>query len=677
MRHPLRSLAAVFVVAMAIPLVAQPSPAKALFHEGLLLERAEGRMQDAIFRYERVIAEFPKDVEIAPQALYHLALVYERLKDPRATLMLTRLVTEYPNAGSYAADARAKLAATQAAPAGPFRTRVLDPKFESGSPDGKFVIYHKNDDFSRLYLRDLASGAERLLVELDGFVSNFAWSPDSRRIAFNYQRDTGTPTINDIRIVTVATGEIRALAVRGYPFAWTTVGDVFFYRVNYAANAVDWWLVASTGGEPRIIISASNSDGGFAAISPNGASLLVYRKEKLALVDIATGAERLVTTTSAKEERPMFSPDGRLVAFASNPDGPWALYVVPLDRIPVRAPLRAASLDPAAVNPATQPARAWWTEDGVLTLPVRRAESNVFRIAMDKATGHAVDAPQRLTQDTPQNSWPVVSPDGKYIAYNYRGAATGGIAVMDADGANERPLVDLKGSLPISWRAPDEILFYDFATAVGQKPAITSLNVKTGARQPVAQVEGLYWHYVNARKEILHSHPGGGGPKPGLVLKARSLVDGTDRIVATIDYLMPRIAVSPDGRRFAYGVSRDLIGASPQCEVSIMTLDGVREKVLIPMRQPCMAPGPAAWSPDGRFLALGTAQGLFVFNVETGESWPLRADLPSSPAWGQGSWAPDGSFVVLTQSSNRTERLAWEGVTYDAVMRLMAARDRQ
>ncbi len=669
----LRWLIVLSLVAAAWPFSGRAqTTAVALFQEALTLERAEGRLDDAVFRYERVVAEFPAERPVVAQALYQLALTYEKRRDPRAELMLTRLANDFATASPFAAEAKKKLAARQQGAAqGPFASRTLDPEFGLGSPDGKLVVYWKNGVLGRLYVRELGSGAERVLVDSDGTVSNFAWSPDSRELAFEYGNQA--QKLDEIRIVTIATGAIRSLAVHAYPTAWTKGGDLFCYRPNYAANTVDWSLVPAAGGEPRKILAAPIGEIGYVLITPDGASLVADRNKKLVLIDVATGAERPITSGSADETNQVVSADGRLVAFQSNPDGRWALFVAPLDRLPVRTPVRIADVPLAAGTMD----RSWWTADGLLTVPIPHSEQNIYRVEMDKSTGHAIDAPQRLTQDAPLNFDPSASPDSRSVAYYYGNGMKGGIAVMEASGASERPLLEQAGSLDLFWRSPEELLFYDFATASGQKPAITALNIRTGARQAVAQVEGLYWYYIPARKEILHLYPGGGGARPGAVLKAHSLVDGTDRVVATIDNLMPWLAVAPDGRRFAYSTTSDELGASPRCDVAIMTLDGVREKVLVPPQQPCAVPG--VWSPDGRFLLLNVWRNFTadetleprVANVDTGESWPLHADMANQTGWTAGTWAPDGSFIALTRSSSRKERLAWEGVTYDAVTRLI------
>src|SRR5438552_14906414 len=109
----IRALAVATLVALAFPLVAGgQSAAEAIFREGLMMERADGRLRDAIFRYERVVAEFPSSRDIVAQALHQLALAYEKLRDPRARLMWVRLAAAPAN--PYSAEARKKAAAAQA-----------------------------------------------------------------------------------------------------------------------------------------------------------------------------------------------------------------------------------------------------------------------------------------------------------------------------------------------------------------------------------------------------------------------------------------------------------------------------------------------------------------------------------------------------------------------------------
>lgn len=63
----------------------------------------------------------------------------------------------------------------------------------------------------------------------------------------------------------------------------------------------------------------------------------------------------------------------------------------------------------------------------------------------------------------------------------------------------------------------------------------------------------------------------------------------------------------------------------------------------------------------------------------TWESWPLCGDARDPEFYAgldaRGRWSPDGTFVVVGRSEPpRMERLAWEGVTADAIARLMRRR---
>jgi hypothetical protein len=63
-------------------------------------------------------------------------------------------------------------------------------------------------------------------------------------------------------------------------------------------------------------------------------------------------------------------------------------------------------------------------------------------------------------------------------------------------------------------------------------------------------------------------------------------------------------------------------------------------------------------------------------NVKTRESWPLHMTLIYRPDnnWEGGSWSPAGTFILVVKKMQTEERMAWSGVTADAVARLMEDR---
>lgn len=669
------------IVMATVAMAAQSKPAADLYQEALYLQEVKGDLTAAIATYKTIVERGGADRALVAKALLQLGACYETLGRVEARQAYERILRDYTDVPDVAARAREQLSAIRAAGDAPFKVRTLDPVLETMSPDGRYQIYRAGATASatvadpgkpagRLMLRDTRGGADRMLLDLDGIISNFAWSPDGRELAFHFQNTL--QKVSEVRIVAIETGRVRAVAVSHSPLRWSTDGDLYVYRMNMAAYELEIYKVAAAGGEPQKAFSwsltASETPLNRSFVMPPDASFIVGSKlKRLLRIDRATGEERRITTGSAEERYPVLSHDGRLVAFASNAEGRWTLYVAPLDAIPVANPVRIASINGEALGGSRLMRQDSWLPDGTLSVVFDHVESGIYRVNVDRATGRATGSPRRLTRDGSRATTGTVSPDGKQIVYWYRDGrvARYGAALMDADGQNERPLFELDAGYAFWWRSPGEILFTNFAGASGKTPEVTAYDVKNLTRKPLAQVSSMQWSYVAARRSILHAS----GPRARAVLRERSLADGTDRDVATLDFLAAPAIASPDGTRIAYSVAAKPDLVDPPCELALMTFDGTRERVLAPMQQPCAFP--VAWSPDGRFLLLQTRRGARVFNVATAESWPVHAD---ADGWTASSWSPDGSFVLLTRGSRRIERLAWDGVTYDAVVKLMKAK---
>ncbi len=639
--------------------LAQTTTAEALFREALMKQRAEGNLREAIFRYERIIADFSGDKQFAAQAMYQLSQIYGKQRNPRGKDMLVRL--SRTGVAPYAARAQAMLAQQTSTPAGPFPELTLPLDYDRGSPDGKFIVYHKDLWKSGvLYLKELATGVERVLVD-GGYVMWPAWSPDSTRLAYVFWSED--EKIKEIRIVRVSDGETQKLGVHGWPISWTDTDEIFFFLPNYGAGGADYSLLPATGGTPRKVHTGSF----LAALIPDASRLIAPKSDKLFVINLVTGQSQALTAFAGSEGGAMVSPDGRLVAFRANPEGRWALYVAPLDRgLPVKNPLKVKDIDVGDAPARGRPWRTWWTRDGILTLPEGRSEANIYRLDVDPRSGRSVDTPLRLTQDAAVNVSPSISPDGKRIAYWYRHRGKSGLAVMDSSGVSERPLLEQALNVqPLYWRSLDEVMFLNTKPNEGKKQAVYSLDVNTGALVPVVELQSLYWHYAPSRNEILQF------VEPATV-QALSLADGKPRNVSTVENLNQMMAISPDGKRIAYTAGGRGQGAENfRCEMSLMSIDGEPLGQLLPLQQGYITPN--AWSPDGVYLLYSGKEGPRVMNVGTRESWPIHSET-SDDSWEGGSWSPDGTFILVVKKTQSEDRLAWQGVTYEAVMRLLAAK---
>jgi len=126
-----------------------------------------------------------------------------------------------------------------------------------------------------------------------------------------------------------------------------------------------------------------------------------------------------------------YSPDGTRIAFASNRDGNFEIYVVDAD---------GGNLTRVTSTPAneTEPA---WTPDGA-RLVYQSDASGAPQIWLANADGSGAAA---LT-DGPANMEPAVSPDGRTVAFSSIRDGTYEVYLMDLDGMDQRNLTSTAAS---------------------------------------------------------------------------------------------------------------------------------------------------------------------------------------------------------------------------------------
>lgn len=174
-------------------------------------------------------------------------------------------------------------------------------------------------------------------------------------------------------------------------------------------------LVVHNTFEP-VIAFASNRDGNFEIYVVNPRSLTV----------------RNVTRNGAEDMAPAFGPGG-LLAWASTRDGNWEIYTGDVFGRNVRRLTFDSSID---YDPT-------WSPDGrrIAFASGRSGNMDIWAVEAD-GTGDPVQLTNRPTQQR-QPAW---SPDGRKIAYISDEDGNDNIYVMDADGSNKRRLRDLASS---------------------------------------------------------------------------------------------------------------------------------------------------------------------------------------------------------------------------------------
>ncbi|MFV2007099.1 MAG: BamA/TamA family outer membrane protein [Longimicrobiales bacterium] len=175
------------------------------------------------------------------------------------------------------------------------------------SPDGsKFVFIVFADGDNELAIVDTENGDIEAKISIDGVgaLTNPAWSPDGRYIAFSGMEGG----VSDIYIWEVATGSLRQMTDDKH------------------ADLQPTW---SPDGRTIAFVSDRGASTDF--------SLLKYSKPRVAFLDVQSGVvEVLEIFGDVKHINPQYAPDGRSIYFISDQDGFSDIYQYAFDSGEVR-----------------------------------------------------------------------------------------------------------------------------------------------------------------------------------------------------------------------------------------------------------------------------------------------------------------------------------------------------
>ncbi|NCN97262.1 MAG: Tol-Pal system protein TolB, partial [Rhodoferax sp.] len=182
-----------------------------------------------------------------------------------------------------------------------------------------------------IYVHNVSTGKRRLIANFKGSNSAPAWSPDGKTLAVTLSRDGGS----QLFLLSASGGEPRRLiqsnSIDTEP-AFSPDGQSIFF-VSDRGGSPQIYKVSVTGlGVQRVtftgtynISPAISSDGRWMAyISRMGGAF------KLHVMEMASGTSTAITETSA-DESPGFSPNSKLLLFATQLQGREALMTSTLD----------------------------------------------------------------------------------------------------------------------------------------------------------------------------------------------------------------------------------------------------------------------------------------------------------------------------------------------------------
>ncbi|MGH7548534.1 MAG: protein kinase domain-containing protein [Gemmatimonadales bacterium] len=398
-----------------------------------------------------------------------------------AVLVVGALLVSGPGGGTD------RMASSGGAVASGFGRRLAQLTFGAGveewpawSPDGASLAYvAETGGYKKLFLRTLATGAERQLTRGAADEIEPTWAFDGRTIALvrsNLARGKLEPTDirgwyqdgGDIWTLDLASGRETQVVANAFDPAYSPDGRRLAFAARWSGPRRVW--IADASGHNAQQVSTEGSEAvvhGTPRWSPDGAKLVFRRieqtKSDIVVLDIASRATIRLTDDNVLALDPVWSPDGAFIYFSSFRGGGLNLW-----RVPVGRDGRPAEAAQQITTGAGDDGQATLDPEGRrLAFSILGYDSDLWRLPVDPRTGRATGEPQPVVGTTRVESRGAWSPDGRRIAFNSDRAGEMNIWVRSlGDGTDRQVTTGSGGDYQPNW-SPDGRTIAFFSARAG------------------------------------------------------------------------------------------------------------------------------------------------------------------------------------------------------------------
>jgi Tol biopolymer transport system component len=447
-------------------------------------------------------------------------------------------------------------------------------------------------------------------------------------------------------------------------------------------------LMAQTAPKPATYVNVTVSEGTSmsVAVSPDGGTLAMDLQGSIWTLPAKGGTAKRITTIFNDARQPVWSPDGKWIAFFGYLDGGYDLWAIAPD---------GSNQHKLTWGPYDDREPAWSHDGKRIAFASDRGNplGSSYNIWMLELASGVIT---RLTDNPAENRMPTWSPDDKEIAFSSTRENGDSVWAVNVADHKERKVYTAMSAVEAPSFSPGGKIVYHAAPENESRLEVEGKNLTEGENAfafKVSWASGTDFYYVSdgrIRKRSLF-----GGPPQTVEFKATLEVTHPQYTRRKRDFesTTPRQALgivhpvlSNDGKKIAFAALGDIytmaIGGKPEnitkdkyldtdpawspdgtqlvyssdrggnlLQLWLHDMKSGQDRRLTNMTTQPMG---AAWSPDGRRIAFFDVDGMWraasvsVVDVASGKVTKIHASLfgPGNP-----TWSPDGKRVAIAMVS--------------------------
>ena len=269
-------------------------------------------------------------------------------------------------------------------------------------------------------------------------------------------------------------GRETSVTREGFSPAWSPDGS----RLVYASSRIELrpansegyselWVVDATGGEPTRVYEG---DATLPQWSPLGLRIAfgqrlgAVRQANVMTMSAEGGEPVAVTADSAVSWNPVWAPDGEHLYYVSNRGGSTNVWRVAIDE----ASGQVMGEPEPLTTPAPFAAHLTISADGQrLAYSSTLETQNIYKLRLDPATGEALGEPISVTTGSRFWSSPDPSPDGQWAVFYSQVRPEGDLYVIRTDGTGVRQLTSDEATDRVPRWSPDGEWIVSFSDRSG------------------------------------------------------------------------------------------------------------------------------------------------------------------------------------------------------------------